>query len=72
LPQSVFTDLNESLSQLVRSMRSMYQEKTVELSSTIPEHVLLDMAEEHIVSITQNLLSNALKHTRVVDRSNFW
>ncbi len=63
LAASSTTQLHESLSQLVRSLTPMYRDKQLTLDYEPSEEVVLRMPEEHLTSITTNLLSNALMHT---------
>jgi len=56
-------DVGQTVDQLLRSMRPMYQERRVSLDVREVAEGRLRMSREHFTSILSNLLSNALKYT---------
>ncbi len=57
------TDVSETIEALVRSMRPLYLERGVRLTSTQLVEGHFRMSQEHVASVLSNLLSNALKYT---------
>jgi NtrC-family two-component system sensor histidine kinase KinB len=68
-------DVEQTVDQLVRSMRPMYQDRRVTLDVRESVDGRLRMSREHFTSILSNLLSNALKYTPsggIVEISTQW
>ena len=56
-------DLSQTIEIIIRSMKPMYSERGVKLSTSSEAEGRFRISNEHIASVVSNLLSNALKYT---------
>lgn len=56
-------DFSELISQKINSLRELFEQKKIEINSTIAAHVMVDLHPTLAEIICSNLIVNALRHT---------